>query len=86
MSQRNRWKGIKLETPATYRIRVQGHIGDNWSDNLEGMVITRAFSANKQPITILVGHLADQETLSQVLNTLYDLHLPLLSAENLSGQ
>ena len=47
------------------------------------MVITRAFTANKQPMTILVGHLNDQAALSGVLNWLYDLHMPLLSVENL---
>jgi hypothetical protein len=34
-------------------------------------------------VTVLAGHLADQAALSGVLNTLYDLHLPLLSVENL---
>ena len=32
---------------------------------------------------LLVGHLFDQAALSGVLNTIYDLHLPLLSLENL---
>ena len=80
------WKGLKLETPATYRIRVQGHLDDSWTDRLGGMVITKAFTANKQPITILVGHLADQTALTGVLNTLYELHLPLLSMENLDNK
>jgi hypothetical protein len=31
--------------------------------------------------TVLVGRLADQSSLSGVLNTLHDLHLPVLSAE-----
>ena len=47
------------------------------------MVITKAFTANGQPMTILVGHLADQAALSGVLNSLYGLHLVLLSVENL---
>ena len=80
------WEGLKLETPATYRIRVQGHLDDSWADRLGDMVITKAFTANKQPITILVGHLADQAALTGVLNTLYELHLPLLSMENMDNK
>ena len=83
MSEIKHWKGIKLETPANYRIRVQGHLKDSWANRLGGMVITKAFSGNKEPMTILVGHLADQAMLSGVLNALYELHLPLLSVENL---
>ena len=77
------WKGMKLETPANYRIRVQGHLDDSWADRLGDMVITKAFTANGQPMTILVGHLADQAALSGVLNALYGLHMSLLSVENL---
>jgi len=40
-------------------------------------------AAGKSPVTILVGHLPDQAALSGVLNTLYEMHLPLLSVENL---
>lgn len=76
-------KELNLPTPATYRIRIQGHIDDSWVNQIEGMVITKAFTASKQPITILVGHLANQSVLSNVLNTLYELRLPILSVENL---
>jgi len=39
--------------------------------------------ANEKLIGELVGYLIDQAALSGVLNALYDLHLPLLSVENL---
>ncbi len=39
----------------------------------------------EDPQTVLVGRLADQSSLSGVLNTLYDLHLPVLSAECLGN-
>ena len=74
---------MRLETPASYRIQVQGHIGEGWADRLGGMVITRAFSEKNRPITILIGHLSDQAELSGVLNALYDLHMPLLLVEKL---
>ena len=77
------WKEFKLETPATYRIRVQGRLDKSWADRLGGMAIATDAVAEKAPVTILVGHLADQAALSGILNTLYELHLPLLSVENL---
>ena len=77
-------ENFKFETPAVYRIRVKGHIDESLSDQLGGMVITRAFTEEKQPMTILVGELTDQTALSGVLNELYELHLPLLTVESLS--
>ncbi len=83
MTKKTVGNGIQLETPATYRILVQGHLDEEWSDRLGDMVITRSYTDKKHPITILVGHLVDQAALSGVLNTLYDLRMPLLLAENM---
>lgn len=76
-------ENLKFENPATYRIRVTGHIDDSLSGQLGGMVISRAFTGDGRPMTILVGHLSDQAALSGVLNELYELHLPLLTVESL---
>jgi hypothetical protein len=76
MSKTQPLKNFKFETPAVYRIRVKDHIDDNLSDLMGGMVITRAFTEEKQPMTILVGQLADQAALSGVFNELYELHFP----------
>ena len=83
MNQTSDWNGLKLETPATYRIRVQGLLDASWSDRLSGMAISRIKTDYKAPVTMLVGHLTDQAALAGVLNALYNLHLPLLSVENL---
>jgi hypothetical protein len=72
-----------LETPATYRIRVQGSIDPTWSDLIAGMRIATDSSTEKETVTILVGRLVDQAALSGVLKALYDLRIPLLSVENL---
>jgi hypothetical protein len=77
-------KHPKFEKPTTYRIRVTCHNEDSLSGQLGGMIITRAFTADSRPITILVGHLSDQAALSGVLNELYELHLPRLTVESLS--
>jgi len=76
-------ENLRFENPATYRIRVTGHIDDSLSGQLGGMVITRAFTGDGRPMTILVGHVSDQAALSGVLNELYELHLPLLTVESL---
>ena len=44
---------MRVEKPATYRIRVTVHIDDSLSDQLGAMVITRAFTRDSRPITIL---------------------------------
>ena len=78
-------KGIDLQTPAIYRICVQGRLDRDWSDRLNGMSIRTIAPPGDPPTTILEGHLADQAALSGVLNTLYDLHFPLLKVEYLKG-
>ena len=72
-----------MHEPANYRIRVRGHLDANWSDRLGGMQFTERESPDGEVETILAGRLADQAALSGVLNTLYELHLPVLSAEYL---
>jgi hypothetical protein len=41
MTRASSWKDLKLETPATYRIRVQSLLNASWSDRLSGMAISR---------------------------------------------
>jgi len=81
MSDPQSWKNLKFEAPATYRIRIQGHLDDSWSDRLGGMVITRAFTKENQPMSILIGPLRDQGALAGVMSALYSLHLSVFSVE-----
>jgi hypothetical protein len=74
---------LKLWTPATYRIEVEGEVPESWSDRLGGMRITTRQSKNQSTVTTLTGRVRDQAELTGVLNTLYELHLPILSVENL---
>ena len=74
-----------FDSPATYRISVQGRIPARWCDRLEGMTITERSPEAEPPVTTLLGELADQAALAGVLNTLYELHLPVLSVERLSA-
>ncbi len=69
------------EVPATYRIRIQGVLDDQWSDCLGGMSITISEEEDHKMVTTLLGRLTDQADLVGVINTLYDLHRPILLVE-----
>ena len=63
-----------MDKPAVYRIKVRGVVPKSCVDRLGGMVIV---SVNPDETT-LEGWLTDQAALSGVLDTLYQLRLPLL--------
>jgi hypothetical protein len=73
--------GIKFDDPAYYRIQVKGLIPEDWSTRLEGMAIRQQKSDAGDRVTTLEGSLADQAALLGVLNSVYELHLPILSVE-----
>jgi hypothetical protein len=75
---------LVVSAPATYRICVQGHLDEKWSDYVQGMSIATEYDECQNPVTILTGQLLDQSALLGVLNALYDHHLPILSVECLS--
>jgi len=76
----------QFDMPATYRICIRGNLPKRWSDRLGGMTISTIDRAGEGPVTELSGRLPDQAALSGVLNTLYNLHFPLLLVEYLVGQ
>lgn len=77
-------KGLKIDTAATYQICIQGFLDKSWSDRMGGVAIQVQSSPGEAPITVLTGAFQDQAALAGVLNTLYDLGLPLLSVECLA--
>ena len=78
-------KNLKLWTPATYRIEVEGDLDESLSDRLGGMRITTTRRREDQStVTTLEGRVRDQAELAGVMNSLYELHLPILSVQNLT--
>jgi hypothetical protein len=69
---------LTLDRPATYQIKVPGHIGESWSDWAGGMTITVESEGDDPPITTLTGTV-DQAALQGLLRWLYFLGLPLIS-------
>jgi hypothetical protein len=70
---------IPFDRPAVYQINVQGRIDAHWSDRLAGMKIRIREEQSSQNITTLEGEVSDQAALLGVLNSLYELHLPIIS-------
>jgi len=83
---RSQKDSLEFDSPARYQIRVQGRIEASLSDRLEGMAISQPEAGDESPSTTLEGELLDQASLAGVLNTLYELHLPVLSVKCLSSQ
>ena len=73
--------GPEFDMPASYRITFRGYLHRSWSDRLGGMALVTCDEASEEPVTVLSGWLPDQAALIGVLNTLYNLHLTLLSVE-----
>ena len=61
--------------PTTYKIRVKGHLGPEWSAWFDGLTITNLDHGEAE----LEGALSDQAALHGVLLKVRDLGLPLLS-------
>ena len=86
MTQNSNDKRIKLWTPATYRIEVDGHLDASLTDRLAGMQITSRERADQTTVSTLLVRIRDQAELSGVLNSLYDLHLSILKVEVVNGE
>jgi hypothetical protein len=85
MKQPESRKSFIFKRPGKYRIRVHGFLDKSWSERLGGLRITTSSVKDQGPVMELSGQLRDQAELAGVLDTLYELHLSLLSVEYLNG-
>ena len=81
MTNTQKINGSVMNAPAIYRIRVAGKLDSKWSGLLESMNITEVKNSDGETESILVGRLDDQAALSGILNSLYEMHLAVLSTE-----
>jgi hypothetical protein len=65
------------DQPMVYQIRIRGHLGSQWTDWFEGLVITLEEGGD----TLLTGMVVDQAALYGYLRKVRDLGLPLLSVK-----
>ena len=61
--------------PMAYQIRVNGHLGSEWTDWFEGLTITLEEDGD----TLLTGPVIDQAELFGLLKKVRDLGMPLVS-------
>ena len=72
---------FRVYSQAEYSIRVAGYLDESWSERLGGLSIHQKKAGSPKTETTLQGVLVDQAALLGVLNTLYNLRLPLISVE-----
>ena len=65
----------------TYQIRLQGHLGPQWSDWFEGLTVELLEDGE----TLLTGQVVDQPALHGLLKKVRDLGLPLLSVTRVAA-
>jgi hypothetical protein len=67
--------------PMIYQIRLEGHLGPQWTNWFEGLSITLEDNGD----TLLTGSVVDQAALYGLLRKVRDLGLPLISVIHQSG-
>jgi hypothetical protein len=77
-------KAAHFSSPGIYRVEVQGQLRPNWSDRFGAMQISSP--ETDSTVTVLLGNVSDQAELAGILNTLHELHLPLLSVQHLGDE
>ena len=66
------------DQPGFYRIRLKGHLGQQWMDWFDGLTITLEEGGS----TLLSGSVVDQSALHGILKKIRDLGMPLLSVNS----
>lgn len=67
----------RRQTPAGYRLRVDGHLDHHWSPWLDDLVLTQEDDGT----TSLTGAVVDQAELHGLLTKIRDLGVTLISVE-----
>jgi len=70
-----------FSSPGFYQIEVEGMLPKPWFYRLGEMHVLKASQKKETKVTIMQGRVADQADLSGILNSLYELHMPLLSVK-----
>jgi hypothetical protein len=65
---------------------VVGTLDADLARRLDGVNLSEEAACDNMPISVLVGRMVDQAALSGLLNSLYGLHLPLISVDCLAAE
>ena len=66
---------MEQDSPRVYQIRIEGHLGSQWTDWFGGLTVTLEDNGN----TLLTGPVIDQAALHGLLKKVRDLGMPLVS-------
>jgi hypothetical protein len=69
-----------MDRPGIYQIRIEGHLGERWSDWFDGLGICN-LPDNQASLT---GRINDQAALFGVLTRIHNLNLILVSVNRLA--
>ncbi|MGZ3623852.1 MAG: hypothetical protein ACXVB7_12240 [Ktedonobacteraceae bacterium] len=75
MSNEIKREASDLGQPLVYQIRINGHLGTQWTSWFGGLTITLEDNGD----TLLTGPVADQAALHGLLKKVRDLGMPLVS-------
>ena len=67
------------EEAMIYQIRIEGQLGEQWTDWFEGLTITQEEGGT----TVLTGRVVDQSALHGLLKKVRDLGAPLVSVNRM---
>jgi hypothetical protein len=82
MCQIKRYEGMSNkqdEEAMIYQIRIEGQLGEQWTDWFEGLTITQEAGGT----TVLTGPVLDQSALHGLLKKVRDLGAPLVSVNRM---
>ncbi len=77
---------MQASQAAIYQIVVEGSLDPIWCECLGGLAIAEVREPGQPTVTRLTGRLADQSALQGVLDTLFMLHVRVLSVQSLPAE
>jgi hypothetical protein len=76
---------VKFSAPNSYRISAKGYLDESWAMRFSGLQISNQVLDDSSHMVTFVGSVNDQTELIGVLNSIYEMHLPLVSVELLGS-
>lgn len=83
MNTRSQHLGLNL--PPIYKIKVEGRLGERWTEHFDGLTLTIEHEPDGATLTVLAGPIVDQAALHGILIRIRDLGLTLRSVDCLSS-
>ena len=84
MTEENKDLEYNFTRPAIYKIVAQGKIDYKLADRMLTLQVNVEKGEGQKYYSTLIGKIDDQAALSGILNTLYDMHITVISVQMLS--